>query len=116
MDLYAWLNLTAEEEDSLVKWDLLPYKRSDDSLRENEVSAKKALIHERRPDIRVIKRIVVRAVEGVPDGKVEHICDTKDWQDIFPVGYRSSRASATPEANQCFDDEWRGDPSHNKLH
>lgn len=86
MDLYAWLNLTAEEEDSFAKWDLLPHKRRDDPSWENEFNAKKALIREHRPDIREIRRIVVRAVERGPNGK-DKDSDTEDGRDISEVGH-----------------------------
>ncbi|OJJ94695.1 hypothetical protein ASPACDRAFT_55617 [Aspergillus aculeatus ATCC 16872] len=45
IDLYAWLNLTSYEEDSLGKWDLLPHKRSHDNSWQEEFNAKKALRH-----------------------------------------------------------------------
>ncbi|KAJ5380424.1 uncharacterized protein N7496_002852 [Penicillium cataractarum] len=63
MDLYAWLNLTAEEEESFSKWNLLPHKRGDNPSWENAFNAKKALIRRRSPNILQIKKRVEQAIE-----------------------------------------------------
>jgi hypothetical protein len=65
MDLYAWLNLTSDEEDSLGKWDLLPHKRCHDNSWQQEFNAKKALVRDQyRPHIETIKRGALQAVRG----------------------------------------------------
>ncbi|KAL3256203.1 hypothetical protein ABHI18_007768 [Aspergillus niger] len=65
MDLYAWLNLTADEEDSLWKWDLLPHQRSHDNSWHEEFNAKKALISDKyKPELETIKIRAVRGVRG----------------------------------------------------
>ncbi|KAL3472850.1 hypothetical protein BJX99DRAFT_249369 [Aspergillus californicus] len=55
-DLYAWLNLSSEEEDSLVKWDLIPHHRQDNGSWNAEFKAKQELICGRQPDILRIKQ------------------------------------------------------------
>lgn len=54
-DLYAWLNLTAEEEDSLSKWDLLPHSRNDDTTWSQDYNAKKSLIQASPTDVKATK-------------------------------------------------------------
>ena len=62
-DLYAWLNLTADEEDSMGKWDLLPHKRNDDDTWTNDFNAKKDLIRTRPTNIRATKDAITRKIE-----------------------------------------------------
>ena len=62
-DLFAWLNLTAEEEDSLGKWDLLPHMRNHDDTWANDFDAKKGLIRQRPTDIEAIKNAVTHEIE-----------------------------------------------------
>ena len=57
-DLYAWLNLTADEEDSMGKWDLLPHNRNEDETWAQDFNAKKELIRGRPPDIQAIKNAI----------------------------------------------------------
>ncbi|KAL4902372.1 hypothetical protein BDW74DRAFT_158414 [Aspergillus multicolor] len=64
MDLYAWLNLTPEEEDSLEKWDLLPHKRGSDSSWNEDFKAKQELVRERCPNMWRIKQSISQAYEG----------------------------------------------------
>ncbi|GIK05035.1 hypothetical protein Aspvir_009134 [Aspergillus viridinutans] len=67
MDLFAWLDLTEEEKDSMSRWDLLPHKRGDDSTWQDDFSAKRGLVRETRMDIWDVQRIVGRAIEGGSD-------------------------------------------------
>ena len=62
MDLYAWLNLTAEEEDSLAKWDLLPHTRNHDNSWAEQFNKKKALIREYKPNLQTIKNGAAPAI------------------------------------------------------
>jgi hypothetical protein len=62
-DLYAWLNLTAEEEDSMGKWDLLPHRRNNDDTWSNDYNAKKELIRANPTDIRATKNAITREIE-----------------------------------------------------
>jgi len=63
-DLYAWLNLTAEEEDSLGKWDLLPHTRNNDVKWASDFTDKKALIRDRPPNVRAIKDVNTEIIKG----------------------------------------------------
>lgn len=58
MDLYAWLDLTVEEEQSLDKWDLLPQKRGEDTSWSDEFKAKQALVKARGLSMWTIKQSV----------------------------------------------------------
>jgi hypothetical protein len=51
MDLYAWLDLSKEQERSLVKWDLIPHHRKGYSSWGTEFKAKQKLIRELQPSI-----------------------------------------------------------------
>ena len=66
-DLYAWLNLTAEEEESMGKWDLLPHKRDNDDTWDNDFNEKKELIKESIEkdliDIQATKDGITRKIE-----------------------------------------------------
>jgi hypothetical protein len=66
-DLYAWLDLTEEEKDSMSRWDLLPHKRGDDSTWQDDLRAKRGLVRETAIDIWDVQRVVVRAIEGGSD-------------------------------------------------
>ncbi|KAL3481018.1 hypothetical protein BJX99DRAFT_253999 [Aspergillus californicus] len=46
MNLYAWLNLSDEEQGGLCEWHLLPHKRSHDDSWWNDYEAKQALIRD----------------------------------------------------------------------
>lgn len=54
-DLYAWLNLSDEEQKSLWDWHLLPHKRGHDESWWNNFNEKKLLIRERPPNIYALK-------------------------------------------------------------
>ncbi|KAL4815265.1 hypothetical protein BDW67DRAFT_164780 [Aspergillus spinulosporus] len=54
-DLYAWLNLTEEEQRSLWDWHLLPHKRGHDDSWWNTFNEKQRLIRERPPDLKALK-------------------------------------------------------------
>ncbi|KAF3484332.1 uncharacterized protein GIQ15_03656 [Arthroderma uncinatum] len=54
-DLYAWLNLSDEEQRSLWDWHLLPHTRGHDKSWWNTFNEKKRLIRERPPDIYALK-------------------------------------------------------------
>lgn len=54
-DLYAWLNLSDEEQKSLWDWHLLPHKRGHDESWWNNFNEKKRLIRERPPNMYGLK-------------------------------------------------------------
>ncbi|KAL5337420.1 hypothetical protein BJX70DRAFT_399723 [Aspergillus crustosus] len=56
MDLYAWLNLSQEEEDSLIKWDLIPHRRKHNDSWSTEFKAKQALINDLQLSVMQIKK------------------------------------------------------------
>ncbi|KAI9368949.1 hypothetical protein BJX61DRAFT_546030 [Aspergillus egyptiacus] len=63
-DLYAWLNLSSEEERSLWDWHLLPHRRGHDDSWWEAYNMKKQLISERPPDIRALKDRIRRELEA----------------------------------------------------
>ncbi|PYH71694.1 uncharacterized protein BO88DRAFT_433646 [Aspergillus vadensis CBS 113365] len=62
MDLFAWLNLTDEEEESMSRWDLLPHQRGDDSTWQDNFKAKRSLVRETQMDIWDVQKVVVGAI------------------------------------------------------
>ena len=62
-DLYAWLDLSADEEDSMGKWDLLPHKRNDDDTWSSDFNAKKFLIRSNPINIRSTKNAVAKKIK-----------------------------------------------------
>ncbi|KAJ5817099.1 hypothetical protein N7447_009332 [Penicillium robsamsonii] len=54
-DLYAWLNLSAEEQKSLSDWHLLPHTRGKDDPWWRDFEAKQALIRNDPPDLHAFK-------------------------------------------------------------
>ncbi|CAG7919583.1 unnamed protein product [Penicillium olsonii] len=64
MDLFAWLNLTDEEETSFSKWNLLPHERHGDTSWQEAFDSKRTLIRERCPDIQQIKACVDMGLGG----------------------------------------------------
>ncbi|KAJ0417481.1 hypothetical protein BJY00DRAFT_315776 [Aspergillus carlsbadensis] len=62
IDLYAWLDLTVEEEESLGRWDLLPHRRGSSTSWDDEFRAKKALVRARGADMWEVKQGVARAL------------------------------------------------------
>ncbi|RHZ43465.1 uncharacterized protein CDV56_102117 [Aspergillus thermomutatus] len=54
-DIYAWLNLSTEEEDSLARWDFLPHPRGHRRWSE-DFNSKKKLIQEDPPNVADIVR------------------------------------------------------------
>lgn len=63
MDLYAWLNLSEEEEKSMWDWHLLPHTRGHDDSWWNTFAEKKRLIRERPPDILAAKQRIQRGIQ-----------------------------------------------------
>lgn len=64
MDLYAWLNLSDEEQRSLWDWHLLPHQRGHDDTWWNDFEDKKSLIRENAPDIHAVKNCIQRDMEA----------------------------------------------------
>jgi hypothetical protein len=62
-DLYAWLNLTPEEEASLSTWQLLPHPRNHDRTWREDFEEKKHLIQRDPPDIPKIKGMILDGLE-----------------------------------------------------
>ncbi|KAL2844583.1 hypothetical protein BJY01DRAFT_186434 [Aspergillus pseudoustus] len=62
IDLYAWLDLSQEEEDSLAKWDLLPHRRGNNTNWDDEFRAKKALVRARGADLWDVKQTVAQGL------------------------------------------------------
>ncbi|KAJ5664203.1 hypothetical protein N7507_004934 [Penicillium longicatenatum] len=90
-DLYAWLNLTPEEEASVSKWGLLPHKRGDDKSWDNTYNAKAQLIRSNAPNMWKIKRIIDQCLEGQSttgkDGNTDierQASGTNDGENIEP--------------------------------
>lgn len=68
-DLYAWLNLTSEEQKSLWDWHLLPHTRGVDDSWWVTFNEKKRLISERPPDILALKDSIRRDLETRRSGR-----------------------------------------------
>lgn len=68
-DLYAWLNLSSEEQKSLWDWHLLPHTRGHDDSWWIAFNEKKRLISERPPDIRALNDRVLRELEARRAGR-----------------------------------------------
>lgn len=63
-DLYAWLDLSEEEEASLEKWDLLPHRRMMNERWTEDFAAKKALVRKSPADVLMFKEQAVALIEG----------------------------------------------------
>ncbi|KAL2865282.1 uncharacterized protein BJX67DRAFT_359133 [Aspergillus lucknowensis] len=61
-DLYAWLDLTGQEQRSLWEWHLLPHVRGHDDSWWNTFNEKQRLIRERPPDVRALKERIQAAL------------------------------------------------------
>jgi hypothetical protein len=64
MDLYAWLNLSEEEERSMWDWHLLPHKRGHDDSWWDTFREKQRLIKEQPPDILAAKQRIQRGLNA----------------------------------------------------
>ncbi|PYI18777.1 hypothetical protein BO99DRAFT_482359 [Aspergillus violaceofuscus CBS 115571] len=63
LDLYAWVNPTQEEEDSLIKWNLLPHRREENLSWYHEFESKKALIQGGSYNIFELKDVISKELE-----------------------------------------------------
>ncbi|KAL4926034.1 uncharacterized protein BDV17DRAFT_160365 [Aspergillus undulatus] len=85
MDLYAWLDLTSDEETSLDKWDLLPHQRGENSSWMTEFKAKQSLVRERGLDMWTFKQSVSQAMERAA-GEPKANADGVEHQSKVPKG------------------------------
>jgi hypothetical protein len=91
MDLYAWLDLSKEQERSLVKWDLIPHHRKGDGSWGTEFKAKQKLIRELQPSILQIM-----------DDAINHRNDNNQGQEKLASDCEAIiEISGTASAKQC---------------
>ncbi|KAF4233296.1 hypothetical protein CNMCM6805_009386 [Aspergillus fumigatiaffinis] len=91
MDLYAWLDLSKEQERSLVKWDLIPHHRKGDGSWGTEFKAKQKLIRELQPSI---LQIMDDAINHRNDNNQGREKLASDCEAIIEI-------SGTASAKQC---------------
>lgn len=106
-DLYAWLNLSAEEEESLAKWDLIPHDRGSGAWMA-DFQAKKDLIRRQPVDVASLLR-PLRQKQTVSGYPVAH--QTEDEEGFEPVGHLQSGARVGSNAPSTLGGATLGDSS-----